>query len=52
MVKEPTLPRRGGWRAVKHTFQIPADADQVEIQIGGKFKGRVEVKDLALIRKE
>jgi hypothetical protein len=52
IVKEPNLPRQGGWFAVKHTFQIPAHIKQMEIQVGGKFKGRVEVKDLALIRKK
>ncbi len=52
IVKEPNLSRQGGWRAVKHTFTIPAETDQVEIQIGGKFKGRVEVKGLELVLKE
>jgi predicted phosphodiesterase len=52
IVREPNLPRQGGWRAVKHTFQVPANADQLEIQVGGKFKGGVEVKGLTLVRKD
>ncbi len=52
IVREPNLPRRGGWRAVKHTFQVPAQAGQVAVQIGGQFAGRVDVRGVSLERKE
>lgn len=52
IVKEPNLARQGGWRALKHTFSVPADVERIAIQVGGKFTGRVEAKSLALTWKE
>jgi hypothetical protein len=50
-VKEPNLPRRGGWFKAQHTFIVPADARAVRYHLCARFTGTLEATGLALLRK-
>ncbi|MBM4142210.1 MAG: metallophosphoesterase family protein [Lentisphaerae bacterium] len=52
VVKEPNLPRQGGWLQAKNTFDVPARATAVSVQVRGRFTGDLDVSGLSLIRKE
>lgn len=52
IVKQPNLPRRGGWLLAKQTFDIPADTVALTLEVRGSFTGQLLVKDLALVRRE
>ncbi|MDD5679136.1 MAG: metallophosphoesterase family protein [Kiritimatiellae bacterium] len=48
VVKEPTRVRTDGWSLVKQTFEIPARAEAISVQIRGRFKGSASLCDLSL----
>jgi hypothetical protein len=52
VVKEPTVRRQNGWRQAVQTFDIPAGASSVRLEIRGRFTGAVEIKEIRLARKE
>ena len=52
VVKEPTRLRTDGWSLVKKTFEIPARAEAIRLQIRGRFQGSASVCDLSLERKK
>lgn len=52
VVKEPTRVRTDGWSLVKQTFEIPARAEALSVQIRGRFQGSASLCDLSLERKD
>jgi len=52
VVKEPTRLRNDGWSLVKQTFEIPARAEALSVQIRGRFQGAASLCDLSLERKK
>ncbi|TFH16809.1 MAG: metallophosphoesterase [Lentisphaerales bacterium] len=50
--KPPNVRREGGWMLAKQTFVLPANSRSMRVQLVGKFRGQVEVKDLFLERKD
>ncbi|MFH1476180.1 MAG: metallophosphoesterase family protein [Verrucomicrobiota bacterium] len=52
VVKEPTRVRSDGWSLVKQTFEIPARAEAISIQIRGRFQGSASLCDLNLEQKK
>ncbi|MBU4365631.1 MAG: hypothetical protein KKF10_00690 [Verrucomicrobia bacterium] len=52
VVKEPTRVRTDGWSMVKQTFEIPARAEAISVQIRGRFQGSASLCDLSLERKQ
>ncbi len=51
VVKEPNLRRRGGWYGARETFETPAGARLLVVEVRGRFAGGVEVTGLALCRR-
>ncbi|MCX6994035.1 MAG: metallophosphoesterase family protein [Kiritimatiellaeota bacterium] len=51
VVKEPTRVRTDGWSLIKQTFEIPARAEAISVQIRGRFQGAASLCDLSLERK-
>jgi len=51
VVKEPTRVRTDGWSLVKKTFEIPARAEAIRVQVRGRFQGSASLCDLSLERK-
>ncbi len=49
--KEPNMPRRDGWIAARETFNIPAGGREIELRVGGRFAGEVEVAQITLLRR-
>lgn len=45
--KFPSIRKEGGWLMAKHTFVLPADSRAIRVQLVGKFRGSLEVKDLS-----
>lgn len=52
VVKEPAAPKSDGWSAIKHTFDIPANAQNIRFQIRGRFEGAATLSELRLERKK
>jgi len=52
LVKEPNVPRQGGWLEARRTFEIPARAVSVTVQVRGKFTGRADITAISLTRRE
>ena len=52
VVKEPTRVRSDGWSLVKQTFEIPARAEAISVQIRGRFQGSASLCDLSLEQKK
>ena len=52
VVKEPTRVRTDGWSLVKQTFEIPARAEAISVQIRGRFQGSASLCDLSLEQKK
>lgn len=50
--KPPTMQRKDGWIAAKHTFTLPAGSKSIRLQIRGKFAGIVRITDVSLVKKE
>lgn len=46
--KEPSLKRKNGWIAAKHTLFLPTDASSLIFKITGRFSGTVSVKNINL----
>ncbi len=51
VVREPLQRRADGWASVKHTFELPARAESLRVEIRGRFTGSAAVCDLVLERK-
>lgn len=51
VLKEPNLPRKEGWHAVRETFETPAGSVRLYLQIVGRFRGEVELAAPALLRR-
>lgn len=49
--KAPNLPRRDGWRAARETFVVPAGGRAIELRLGGRFRGEVEIAQVTLARR-
>lgn len=52
VVKEPAFFRPDSWSLVKQTFEIPARAEAISVQIRGRFQGSASLCDLSLERKK
>ncbi len=52
VTKEPNMRRKEDWWETRHTFDIPANATQIQLCIRGSFVGTVAVKDVRLYRRE
>ena len=50
-VKEPNVPRRGGWLSLRQTIELPAGAESITLHVRGRFLGQVHISELALVRK-
>ncbi len=50
-VQEPTLRRSGGWDLAQLSFDMPAGAETLTYAIDGLFTGRVEIREVELIRR-
>ena len=50
-VKTPTRGRKGGWQQAAESFEIPANAASIEIQIRARFTGRVEISGVSLVHR-
>jgi len=48
LVASPALRRKDGWLKAQRSFELPAGAEQVEIQIFGDFSGETLVRDVIL----
>lgn len=42
--------RRGGWMLAKSSFELPAGATSVQLELRGQFRGDVYIKDVSLTR--
>ena len=51
-VKEPTTRRKGGWWRAQETFDVPAQAKTVTLQIHGQFTGTVRIRRIELTKGE
>jgi len=51
LVKEPNVPRQGGWLEARKTFDVPAGGCSLRLQVRARFSGEVRVKDLSLCRR-
>lgn len=49
--KEPNQRRRSGWLAAQETFDLPAGAADVQVQVTGRFRGDLRVGGLSLARR-
>jgi len=52
IVKQPNLPRRGGWMLAKQTFQVPAGTVSLTLEVRSRFTGSIDIKDLSMVRKD
>ena len=52
LIKEPNLPRKGGFLLGKQTFNLPANTTHVSLGLSGEFTGQIEIADLRLERKD
>lgn len=43
-IQEPGTPRSDGWAHARRKFTIPADGQQIQIRIGGRFTGTVKIR--------
>lgn len=50
--KGPTVPRQNGWLLAKQSFELPARAREIRVEIGGRFSGSILVKDATLERRK
>ena len=51
VAKSPNLRRRDGWWAAEGTFDIPAGGREIEVRIGGRFAGEVEIARVVVRRR-
>ncbi len=51
VVKEPLRVRNDGWSLVQTTFDLPARADALRVQVRGRFTGSAALCELTLERK-
>ena len=47
-IKQPSIRRTGGWLQASDTFDLPADAESVWIELRGRFQGVVRVKEVSV----
>lgn len=52
VTKEPNLRRKEDWWEAKHTFDVPANATELQFCIRGRFTGSVAVRDIRLYRRK
>lgn len=50
-VKTPNIRRKGGWMQAKETFDLPADATSVYLEIRASFTGEIAIKDISLVKR-
>ncbi len=51
VAKAPNLSRRDGWWAARETFTVPAGGRAIELRLGGRFRGEVEIAQVTLTRR-
>ena len=51
LAKSPNLRRQQGGLAARETFELPAGAARLQVRLGGKFKGAVDIGRVSLVRK-
>lgn len=49
--KAPSLKRKDGWLLATSTFTLPAGSESIRFEIYGKFRGRLQITDIQLMRK-
>ena len=50
-VKTPNIRRKGGWMQAKETFDVPADATSVYLEVRATFTGEIAIKDISLTKR-
>jgi hypothetical protein len=52
IIQQPNLKRKDGWMLAQRTFTLPADGESIQINVGGKFRGKLLIRDISLQKKE